>query len=157
MLPSPSCRAQLRVSYPHFPLETIAQGDLLKTFWKFITTHYFKKIDEEELERLNYIRSIFRENHIPQPPQSLQHLRWPQAFFDHLAALYQSNYLQEIYDDYQDTSEGKIWLKKLFVNWTKTQGYRCKKTKQISKRPKPKAPFFKKNLKGKSKKERELE
>jgi hypothetical protein len=36
---------QFRVTYQHFPLDTINHNDLLKTFWKFITTHHFKKID----------------------------------------------------------------------------------------------------------------
>jgi hypothetical protein len=67
----------MRVSYQHFPLDTIAPPDLLKTLWKFITTHYFKKIDEDELYRLNYIRNLLTHPASPLPPRSLRQLSLP--------------------------------------------------------------------------------
>lgn len=93
----------MRVNYQHFPLDTIAAPDLLKTLWKFTTSHYFKKIDEDELYRLNYIRNLLSETNSPILPRSIRDLHLPKHFHDHLATLFSTSYLQQIYDHFEDS------------------------------------------------------
>lgn len=55
----PSRSVHFKVAYPQTITGNNSNEGLLRQFWHHVWAHYFRRLEQEEMKRLQYVRSLF--------------------------------------------------------------------------------------------------
>ena len=94
-----------KVAYQQTNVDNHSSDALLRQFWHHIYAHYFKKIEDEEMRRVYYIRSFLQSD----PQTAITKGNSPNAllldhpsFSESLSQIFNPSYLTQLSDESQN-------------------------------------------------------
>jgi hypothetical protein len=105
------------VAYPQTNTDNNSNEGLLRQLWHHVWAHYFKRLEQEEMRRLGYLRTLLRP-HCPAAPATLPaRLARPlAALLPDLSALLLPHHLTPLLQSLPLHRENGLWLKSLYLN-----------------------------------------
>lgn len=101
------------MAYPQTNTDNNSNEGLLRQLWHHIWAHYFKRLEQEEMRRLHYLRLLLPPAAPPDGPSAPI-----PALLPDLTALLHPNYLSSLLQSYPGDRDTSLWLKTLQLNLT---------------------------------------